>query len=265
MSLCAEQLVVAGTGIRITGQLTMEAAAWMRRADRLFYGVADPVAEQVARTLNATAASLFRFYADGKPRAETYAEMVQALLSSVRQGYVTVAVFYGHPGVFAFPSHEAVRRARAEGFRASMLPGVSAEDCLFADLGVDPAQNGCLSLEATDFLFNQHAIDSSGQLILWQIGVLGDSAYRQHGYDLALLPLLVEKLSGYYPADHQVVVYEASTLVGCEPRTTRVALCFLAHVPLTQISTLYVPPARAVAPDIEYMKRAMLPRRFPLF
>ena len=258
MALFSEHLVVAGTGIRITGQLTLEAMAWMRRADRLFYGVADPVSEHVVRTLNATAASLFRFYADGKLRAQTYEEMVDAILSSVRQGQMTVAVFYGHPGVFAFPPHEAVRRARAEGFRARMLPGVSAEDCLFADLGIDPAENGCLSLEATDFLLHQRAVDNSSQLILWQIGVLGDATFRQHGYDSSLIGVLVEKLSAHYPSDHPVVVYEAPMLVGCEPRITRVALSFLSHIALTQISTLYVPPARPAMPDIEYMKRVML-------
>jgi hypothetical protein len=35
-----------------------------------------------------------------------------------------------------------------------MLPGISAEDCLFADLGIDPGIYGCQSYEATDFLAN---------------------------------------------------------------------------------------------------------------
>src|SRR2546429_6584747 len=44
------------------------------------------------------------------------------------------------------------RQAREEGFEAEMLPAVSAEDCLFADLGVDPGDEGCQSFEATSFL-----------------------------------------------------------------------------------------------------------------
>ena len=48
-----------------------------------------------------------------------------------------------------------------------MLPGISSEDCLFADLGVDPGVSGCQSYEATDFLMNAPIIDSSTQLILW--------------------------------------------------------------------------------------------------
>jgi len=31
-----------------------------------------------------------------------------------------------------------------------MLPGISAEDCLVADLGIDPASSGCQSYEAND-------------------------------------------------------------------------------------------------------------------
>ena len=56
-------LIVVGTGIRAMGQLTTEAIAWMRRADRVLYVVADPIAEEVVRQLNPTGAeSLAGFY-----------------------------------------------------------------------------------------------------------------------------------------------------------------------------------------------------------
>ena len=54
--------------------------------------------------------------------------------------------------VFVQPSHESIAIARLEGFSARMLPGISAEDCLFADIGLDPGKDGCQSFEATDFL-----------------------------------------------------------------------------------------------------------------
>ena len=50
-------------------------------------------------------------------------EMVEEILAAVREGKRVCAVFYGHPGVYVKPSHEAVRRARKEGFEARMLPG----------------------------------------------------------------------------------------------------------------------------------------------
>jgi len=39
-----------------------------------------------------------------------------------------------------------------------MLPGISAEDCLFADIGVDPGIYGCQSFEATDLFVNESLI-----------------------------------------------------------------------------------------------------------
>jgi hypothetical protein len=130
-----------------------------------------------------------------------------------------------------------------------MLPGISVEDCLFADLGVDPAVGGCQSYEATDFLINRRIIDPSGQLILWQIGVLGHWTYRRSGYDLRSLPILLHKLLEHYPPTHEVVVYEAPLFPGCAPTITRIALAQLTSVPLSGASTLYLPPARAANPD----------------
>ncbi len=245
-----EQLVIVGTGIRTVGQLTLEAIAWMKRAQKLFYVVGDPVAEEVIVKLNPTGAeSLSTLYREGKPRSDTYNAMVARMLASVRAGALTVGAFYGHPGVFAYPSHEAIRQARNEGYRARMLPGISAEDCLFADLGVDPAVNGCQSYEATDFMLNGRQLDNSGQVILWQVGVVGDWTFKQHGYDLSALPLLLERLYEFYPPMHPVVVYEAATLPGCEAAVRTIPLWALPQAGLTAASTLYIPPARSSASD----------------
>ncbi len=241
------ELVVVGTGIRVVGQLTTEAIAWMRNADELLHVVADPVAEAVMTQLHPGARSLRCHYAPGKPRADTYEEMVEDLLGSVREGKLVVAAFYGHPGVFAWPSHEAVRRARREGYPARMLPGISAEDCLFAELGVDPAENGCQSYEATDFVMHARVIDPSAQLILWQAGLLGDWRYSEGEYDLGAFPLLVERLLEHYPAGHEVVIYQAA-VAGWAANVQRVPLERLTADLLNAGSTLYLAPAVAPAP-----------------
>ncbi len=256
-----EQLVIVGTGIRTTGQLTMEAVAWMERADRLFYVVGDLIACEVIHRLNPKGAqSLLGLYAEGKPRSDTYEEMVETILDSVRSENLTVAAFYGHPGVFAYPSHEAIRRALGEGYRARMLPGISAEDCLFADLGVDPATNGCQSYEATDFMLNGRMIDTSSQVIMWQIGAVGDPTFKSHAYDLSAMPLLMERLYQYYPPTHEVYVYEATTIPGCEPIIKKVPLSSLPEAGVSAASTLYIPPARATMPDPSMYSRMRLLR-----
>lgn len=253
-------LMVIGTGIRTVGQLTMESLAWMKKADKLFYVVGDPICEEVIKDINPEGAqTLTHLYGEGKPRIDTYNEMVETIMKSVREGFVTVAAFYGHPGVFAYPSHESIRVALKEGFKAKMLPGISAEDCLFADLGVDPAKNGCQSYEATDFLANGRTIDNSSQVILWQIGVLGDWTFKKQGYDISSMPLLVEKLCRFYPAEHEVTVYEASIFIGCEPRISKVPIYMLPYTPLNSASTLYIPPCRETVADVNYVYRMKMP------
>jgi len=222
----------------------VEAIAHMKSAERVFYLVAEPVAEQVILLLNPEGArSLAGLYAPSKPRRETYRQMVESILASVRSGWRTCAVFYGHPGVFVDPAHAAIRSARQEGFAASMLPAVSAEDCLFADLGFDPASAGCQSYEATDFLVNRRRADPSSHLVLWQVGVLGDPTFRLEVRESSALDLLVRRLSETYPPRHQVCVYEAAVLPAGEPVMRWTELSQLARGQLSIISTLYVPPA----------------------
>jgi hypothetical protein len=243
-------LVVVGTGIRTVGQLTVEAIAWMRRADKILYVIGDPIAEAAIAEFNQeNAESLAVLYGENKPRLQTYNEMVERNLECVRAGLTTCLACYGHPGVFVYPSHEAIRRARAEGYEARMLPGISAEDCLFADLGVDPGLSGCQSYEATDFLANGRRIDPTSSVILWQIGVVGDATFKRHGYDLSAFPLLIERLLEFYPPTHVTSLYEAAIFPGCEPVIQPVPLQSLGQVPLSAGYTLYIPPAYPAAAD----------------
>lgn len=251
-------LVAIGTGIRIVGQLTVEAIAAMRNADKLLYCVGDPIAEHVVQGMNEDTESLFHFYGEGKQRSETYEQMVQRMLECVRGGLNTCVALYGHPGVFAWPAHEAIRRARAEGFEARMLPAVSAEDCLFADVGVDPAMTGCQSYEATDFMINGRIIDTSSTVILWQIGVLGDWSFKSLAYDTSSMPLLMERLAQFYPMTQQAIVYEASVLPGCPPVIRHIPLFSLPTAGVTAASTLCIPPARP--PSVDMNIRARMPQ-----
>ncbi len=243
-------LVVVGTGIRTVGHMTMESVAWLRQADRVLYVVGDPIAEDTIKQLNPSGAeSLSHFYAEGKPRIQTYNEMVERILECVRQGMLTCLACYGHPGVFVYPSHESIRRARAEGFTATMLPGISSEDCLFADLGVDPGIGGCQSYEATDFLANGRRIDPSSSVVLWQIGVVGDSTFKRNGYDTSAMPLLIERLMQYYPPAHVAYLYEAAVFPGCQPIIIKLSISMLGQVPMSAGYTLYIPPSMPTMAD----------------
>jgi uncharacterized protein YabN with tetrapyrrole methylase and pyrophosphatase domain len=245
-----ENLVVVGTGIRAIGQLTVETIAWIKSADRVLYVVSDPVAEEAIRTLNPEGAeSLLPYYDENKLRSETYREIVEVAMVYLRQGLRVCVAVYGHPGVLAVAPHEMIRRARAEGFTARMLPAISAEDCLFADLGVDQV-GGCSSYEATDFLLNTRIIDPASHLILWQIGGLGDATYHKYDYNVRGLDQLARKLAAYYGPNHQVTLYEAAMFPGVEPLIRSGPIYHLPHGRPTPNSTMYVPPLSQAQPDL---------------
>jgi len=244
-SLCA-----VGIGIRAPLQTTNETTARIERADKVFSLVADPVAERWLTNLNPTTESLGTLYRPGVERRTTYTQMVRCILDAVRRALRVCAVSYGHPGVAAYPLHESVRQARAEGFAAEMLAAVSSEDCLFADLGIDPIHGGCRSYEATDFLVFARAADPASNLILWQIGAIGELSYRPHGdvWNPHGLSVLTEVLLETYPPDHEVVVYEAARFAACAPKIERLELRNLRRAAATPLSTLFVPPyVRALA------------------
>jgi precorrin-3B methylase len=250
-------LVVVGTGIQGGGQTTLAARRAIERADKVLFAVVDAWTVSWIRSLNPNAESL-PYPMDDSLRRETYADMVERIMAELRKGLRVCAVFYGHPGVMAMPTHAAVEQARREGFRARMLPGVSALDCLFADLGVDPGRDGCQIYEATDFLIRCRGFDTRTPLVLWQVGFIGNlSFFDQH--DVAGiargLDALVEVLINRYGPEQRVVVYEAAVLPTDRPRMDAMTLAELPDARVTDLSTLYVPPSAPAPIDARVLAR----------
>jgi uncharacterized protein YabN with tetrapyrrole methylase and pyrophosphatase domain len=198
--------------------------------------------------LNPAAISLYDHYEAGVDRGRSYERMQETILGEVRAGRKVCVAFYGHPGIFVAPSHGAVRQARKEGFPAWMLPAVSAEDCLFADLGVDPGVSGCQSFEATDFLLRKRRADPSAALILWQISVIGIRHYTREPTPQNL-DVLVEYLLQWYAPTHRVTLYEASPYPIVEPDMRELPLADLSDARPSPLTTLYVPPSETRAED----------------
>lgn len=229
--------------------LAPRARSLIEQADIVFAVVSDPLVEQWLAGMNADVRSLQDCYADGRPRPDSYREMRGRVLTQVRAGRRVCLAVYGHPGVFARLPHEAIAAARAEGFPAHMEPAISAADCLYADLGIDPGRQGCQHIEATQLLLYQRRVDPSAWLVVWQVALAGDRRSLSRGTSAAHRQLLVERLARDYPEDHEVIVYEAATLAIAPPRTERLPLRDLARARLELQSTLVVPPALAPLAD----------------
>ena len=244
-------LVCVGIGMTLGSHLTPLARSYIVKADLVFAAVSDGIVEMWLGELHREVRSLQPFDQAHSSRADSYAQMVEAMLAEVRTGKRVCGAFYGHPGVFAWVPHRALELAAAEGYETHMEPGISAEDCLYADLRIDPGQFGCQHYEASQFMFYQRRFDPSAYLILWQVAVAGDRSLARLSTSGAYRQVLVDILLRDYPPEHSVVLYSAATLPVLQPRVQRIALKDLPHCAIDLQMTLVVPPAHAMQADRE--------------
>lgn len=245
----AGSLACVGIGMTLGSHLTPLARDYIQKAEVVFTALSDGIIEMWIAGMNADVRSLQSFYREGKSRMQTYREMVEAMLTEVRAGKRVCAAFYGHPGVFAWPTHKAIEIARSEGFSAHMEPGVSAADCLYADLGFDPGKHGCQHYEASQFMFNRRRLDTAAYLILWQVGLAGDQSLARFSTGAAYRQVLVDVLNRDYPLDHEVILYQAATLPTFQPKIIHLPLAQLPTAHANMHFTLVVPPAQPLQPD----------------
>lgn len=248
-------LVCVGTGMTLGAHISPIAKSYIEQADVVFSLMSSGITERWVEEMHVDVRSLQSYYQEGKNRNITYNEMVEAMLSEVRTGKKVVAAFYGHPGVFACVSHRAIKQAKRENFPAHMEAAISAEDCLFADLGIDPGKTGCINYEASQFMFYKRHIDPAAHLILWQVGLAGDKSLEKFSTGKAYRQILVELLLETYPADHQVILYQAKVLPIDTMRAEHIALIDLADAELFMHTTLVIPPSEKMQPNQEILER----------
>jgi tetrapyrrole (corrin/porphyrin) methylase-like protein len=250
-------LIIVGAGIRPGLHTTREAMRRIEGADKVLYLLAEVAPVGWLVELNPSAEALDPIYRPDRPYADVYEEIVATILQHVRKPQDVCVVFYGHPSVFDRTSHDSVQRARAEGFPARILPGITAEDCLYVDLEIDPGATGMQSFDATDFLLRGRTPDTTVPLILWQVGIVGGSRttgeVRRQG-----LEILAERLSELYGAGHELVVYEATPFPVGRPMIERCAVGGLADAGVTGLSTIYVPAAAEAVRDAGMVARLQI-------
>ena len=235
--------------------ITPLARSYIEKADVVFTALSDGVMELWLAKMHPDVRSLQRYYREGKSRLQTYREMVAAMLAEVRAGKRVCGAFYGHPGVFAWPTHKAIELARSEGYPAHMEPGISAADCLYADLGIDPGKYGCQHFEASQFMFYRRRVDTTAYLILWQVGVAGDQSLARFSTGAPYRRVLVDLLCRDYDPTHEVILYKAVTLAISRPQIVRLPLGALPEADCDMHSTLIIPPSAALEPDMEIRER----------
>jgi len=242
MTIKKAQLNIVGCGLH-PGHMTLETESLIKTADLVLLVAPNPLSITHIQSLNKRVEHLGRFYGEDIDRAQIYQKMADEIVCQVKKEQSVCVVFYGHPGIFVLSTHMAREQLLEAGYPVKMYPGISADACLFADLGLDPASTGCQSYEATQFLLTRRTIDTGAALILWQIGLVGEHTLRLYQPASQGLQAITQLLLQDYPADHPICIYEAPTLPGFDARMEWCSLSDLPAAQLKEWSTLLVPAA----------------------
>ncbi|WP_153912829.1 SAM-dependent methyltransferase [Shewanella sp. TC10] len=248
-------IACVGIGMTLGAHICPISKSYIEQADVVFSAVSHGITELWLQEMHPDVRSLQKYYQEGKSRQITYNEMVDAMMTEVRAGKKVAGAFYGHPGVFAQAPHKSIAMAKAEGFPAKMVPGISAEDCLIADLGIDPGRFGCQQFETSQFMFYKRLYDPSCYLILWQIGLAGDKSLSKFSTGAAHRQVLVELLAEKYPLEHQVILYEAAVLPIDKIRIETLSLSELVTADIHMHTTLVIPPSQKMQLNKELVAR----------
>jgi uncharacterized protein YabN with tetrapyrrole methylase and pyrophosphatase domain len=244
------KLIVVGSGIKSISHLTEETKRVIQSADKVLYLINEDNLKQWIQREAKNSESLDSIYFSSEKRIEAYQAITNHIIEEYMKVSILCVVFYGHPTVFADSALNAVKQIKKDGGETIILPAVSALDCLFSDLEIDPGDQGCFSIEATELVLFERYIDVHAHLILWQVANFG----RTDGKKTNNLSILKDYLISYYPADYSICLYEAPSLPTCAPRIEWIQLCNLELSVISSITTVYIPPLEKKAISNKYLR-----------
>ncbi|WBV72405.1 SAM-dependent methyltransferase [Legionella pneumophila] len=244
------KLIVVGSGIKSISHLTEETKRVIQSADKVLYLINEDNLKQWIQRETKNSESLDSIYFSSEKRIEAYQALTTHIIEEYKKVSILCVVFYGHPTVFADSALNAVRQIKQDNGEAIILPAVSSQDCLFSDLEIDPGNQGCFSIEATELVLFERCIDIHAHLILCQVANFG----RTDGKKTSSLSILKDYLSGYYPADYSICLYEAPSLPTYPPRIEWIQLRNLELSAISSITTVYIPPIEKKAISKKYLK-----------
>ena len=247
--------IAVSTGILLAGHISVRAKKVIEEADVVLSLMPHPIAENWLDSISREHISLQSYYSEGKHRKQSYSEMWERILEEIRKGKRVCGAFYGHAGVFACVPHDSIKLAQEEGFSAYMEPGISAEACLYSDLGIDPGSFGVQSYEASQFLFYGHQPNVVSYLLLWQVALAGELTAKTFKTSEKNIEALVKYLLNWYPPEHEIILYEAAFLPLDSVRKEKIKIVDLPSTDLNLHTTLVVPPARKMNINKELVER----------
>lgn len=239
-------IYIIGLGINPEKQLSKEAKEVITDSEKVFCVTTKEELNELEESHGNKFYDLTKeSYKKDELRLEAYFHMASKIIEeSLVNGKATLAL-YGHPTVFAFPPYLIHRVAKLLNKKVKIISGVSAMDCLLADLVIDPATNGMLTYEATDLLMTRRMILPDVPLMIWQVGTVETSLYNTLQNTPSRFKKIKEYLLEFYPASQPVFAYFANSIKDQNSLVYTIKLGEIEDYAsiLGSGITIYIPPA----------------------
>ncbi len=250
-------IFVVGLGTMSWLQITHEAKQSLELCKKIFFLHTEPHwVQPYLERLCHDVVDLDAFYKEGEDRILAYKGMTKAILAEARvRGPVGVAL-YGSPMVFVTPTRLLTDLAPRLNLKIKVLPGISAMECMFVDLGVDPS-DGFITYEANDLLLRRRPLLSDIHTFIWQVGGVESELFARANSRPERFIRLRDYLLAEYPEDHEILIITCATLPNVKPQITKAKLSQLQYKnqEMHQGATLYLPPvSRTSEIDKAYLR-----------
>lgn len=242
-----KKLIIAGSGIKFLSHLTVEVKAAIETSSCVVYLLNEPAIKKWVSLNSKKSITLDELYFSSSLRADSYNKIANEIIAILEEHNDIVFLIYGHPTYFSSIVPKLIEKISLEQVDIQIMPGISALDCLFSDLRVDPGVNGLQSYDATEFILYDHAFSKNVHLVLWQIAIIGEikiisddilSLKRQ----AKALEILYTKLARQYPDEHFLYLYIASQYPSIPFEAIKIRLIDLLDISIPRLATLYIPP-----------------------
>lgn len=243
-----KKLIIAGSGIKFLSHLSYETQSAIKGSDFVLYLLNEPAIKKWISENAKLSLSLDSEYFSSIKRKDSYLAIEKAVVEKLDLYESVCFIVYGNPLFFSTSALNLAKNISRKEVNVEVIPAISALDCLFVDLRVDPAINGFQSYEATSFVLSEQMFNTDSSLILWQIGVVGITKVLHGKNELnsshqCFLNLLVKHLLKFYDKCQVCYLYVAAQYPGVTPDIKKVLVSELLGTSINRLATLYIPPA----------------------
>lgn len=244
----AADIYIAGTGTVGYRQLTEEVKEAFKKSETIYLLhhqelVKEYLDEEFARVVDVSDE-----YNEEEVRSNTYQRIADRVLEGAlgeHSGPVTFAT-YGHPMLFVDSSRILMEEAPSRDLDVEVMPGTSALDCLYTDIGLDPAINGLQIYDATDILVREADLNPRTPAMILQIGSVESVLYSTRKSKPERFTNIKNHLQQFYPDDHEVYLLQTATFPISDSEQTGFELQNFDTEQVSEqvrhIHTLYIPP-----------------------